>query len=77
MLDAEMKRLTAKGFGTKKKKAEPLTKKQEDILWNKGLLGDQPHSTSSSQYNGVLQWVVLFSLKQEGAQGATLFTMPG
>ena len=35
-----MKRLTAKGFGTKKAAAEPLTDKQEDILWNKRLLGD-------------------------------------
>ena len=38
-LDAEMKRLQAAGKGTKKKQAEPLTI-QEEILWQKGLLGD-------------------------------------
>ena len=39
-LDAEMKRLTAKGLGSKKKKAEPLTEEQEETLWRKGILGD-------------------------------------
>ena len=39
-LDAEMKRLQQQGLGSKKKKAEPLTDKEEDILWSKGILGD-------------------------------------
>ena len=39
-LDAEMKRLQAAGKGTKEKQAEPLTIQEEDILWQKGLLGD-------------------------------------
>ena len=39
-LDAEMKRLQAAGKGTKKKQAEPLTIQEEEILWQKGLLGD-------------------------------------
>ena len=40
VLDSEMKCLQAQGIGTKKKQAEPLTEKQEEILWEKGLLGD-------------------------------------
>ena len=43
-LDAEMKRLTAKGLGSKKKKAEPLTEEQEETLWRKGILGDHTSS---------------------------------
>ena len=38
-LDTEMKRLQALGVGSKKKQAEPLTE-EEEILWQKGLLGD-------------------------------------
>ena len=37
-LDAEMKRLQAAGVGTKKKQAEILTE-EEDLLWEKNLLG--------------------------------------
>ena len=39
-LDAEMKRLQAQGIGSKKKQAEVLTEEEEDLLWEKGLLGD-------------------------------------
>ena len=39
-LDAEMKRLQVKGIGSKKKQAEPLTEQEEEILWEKGMLGD-------------------------------------
>ena len=38
-LDAEMKRLQRKGLGLKKRQAEPLTLEEEELLWNKGLLG--------------------------------------
>ncbi len=37
-LDSEMKRLQRAGLGSQKKKAEPLTE-EEEVLWNKGLLG--------------------------------------
>ena len=40
-LDSEMKRLQAAGIGTKKKQAEPLTVEEEEILWQRGLLGDE------------------------------------
>ena len=38
-LDSEMKRLQRAGLGSKKKKAEPLTAEEEELLWTKGLLG--------------------------------------
>ncbi len=44
-LDAEMKRLQYKGLGSKKCQAEPLSLDEEEILWEKGLLGDKdPHT---------------------------------
>ena len=38
-LDSEMKRLQRAGLGSRKKKAEPLTSEEEELLWTKGLLG--------------------------------------
>ena len=37
---AEMKRLQRLGIGSKTKQAEPLTEEEEEIMWQKGLLGD-------------------------------------
>ena len=39
-LDAEMKRLAREGVGSKKKKAEIITE-EEELLWVKGVLGDE------------------------------------
>ena len=39
-LDAEMKRLQIAGIGSIKKQAEPLTIEEEELLWQKKLLGD-------------------------------------
>ena len=39
-LDAEMKRLQGQGIGSKKRQAEALTLDEEDMLWEKKLLGD-------------------------------------
>ena len=39
-LNMDMKRLQDARKGTKKKQAEPLTRQKEEILWQKGLLGD-------------------------------------
>ena len=38
-LDAEMKRLKRAGIGAKKRKAEPLTHEEEEMLWSSGVLG--------------------------------------
>ena len=38
-LDSEMKRVQRSGLGSQKRKAEPLTEEEEEILWQKGLLG--------------------------------------
>lgn len=38
-LDAEMKRLQKKGLGSKKRQAEPLSLEEEELLWEKGLIG--------------------------------------
>ena len=44
-LDSEMKRLQRTGLASRRRKAEPLTEAEEEILWEKGLLGeDTPQS---------------------------------
>ena len=43
-LDAEMKRLKAGGAGLQKRRVDPITFEEEEMLWKKGLLG-----TSSPQ----------------------------
>jgi hypothetical protein len=39
-LDAEMKRLQSKGVGSVHKQAEPFTTEEEELLWEKKILGD-------------------------------------
>ena len=43
--DAEMKRLQSCGKGSTKRQAEPISKADEDLLWEKGLLGDATPQT--------------------------------
>ena len=40
VLDSEMKRLQASGIGIVQQKAEPITFEEEEILWQKRILGD-------------------------------------
>ena len=39
-LDSEMKQLQAAGLGSKRKQAEPLSREEVEMLWEKGQLGD-------------------------------------
>ena len=55
-LDAEMKRLKQAGTGSRKRQAEPLTQKEEELLWKKRILGDHsPQALLNSVFffNGV------------------------
>ena len=55
-LDAEMKRLQSKGLGSKKRQAEVLSESEEELLWQKKLLGDSTLQTlldSMVFYNGL------------------------
>ena len=40
VLDSEMERLKSKGIGVVVKRAEPIDKREEEILWSNGILGD-------------------------------------
>jgi hypothetical protein len=40
-LDAEMKRLSKEEVGSKKKQAEIIMEEEEELLWVKGVLGDE------------------------------------
>ena len=44
-IDSEMKRLTRKGVGVATKQAEPITPHEEEIKWEKGVLGNQDPKT--------------------------------
>ena len=44
-LNSELKRLQALGLGSQKCQAEPLTMTEEEILWEKGCLGDSNTKT--------------------------------
>ena len=50
VLDSEMKRLKVAGLGSKTRKAEPLTVQEEELLWEKGILGE---STPQALLNAV------------------------
>ena len=41
MISEAQKRLISEGVGVQVKQAEPFGKDEEDILWNKGLLGSE------------------------------------
>ena len=56
-----MKRLQEKGLGSKLKQAEPITEKEEEILWEKGELGD--HTPQSLLNTMVYMNSVYFALR--------------
>ena len=60
-LDSEMKRLQSKGLGTKRHQAEPLSEREEEILWETGQLGD--HSPQALVDTMLFMCGVYFSLR--------------
>ncbi len=55
-LDGEMKRLKKTGKGSQKRQAEPLSIEEEELLWEKGVLGsDTPQALLNTvfYFNGV------------------------
>ena len=68
-LDAEMKRLQAKGFGTKQKKAEPITETEEDVLWEKGELGEH---TPRALLNTIFYMTGLYFALRSGVEHRNL-----
>ena len=83
VLDSEMKRLKAHGIGSIKRKAEPLTVEEEEILWNKGILGD--HSPQALLNTVFFQNGVNFALRSGSEHRAlrhencqiSVFDVPG
>ena len=64
-LDAEMKRLQSAGYGSKTRKAEPLTEEEEEVLWQKGLLGK---STSQALVDTILVMNGLYFALRSGKE---------
>ena len=64
-----MKRLQAKGLGTKQKKAEPITEAEEDVLWEKGELGEH---TPRALWNTIFYMNGLYFALRSGAEHRNL-----
>ncbi|CAG2255199.1 unnamed protein product [Mytilus edulis] len=52
ILDAQMKKLTADGYGINVKQADPISVEQEEILWDKSVFGN--HSSESFFLNKLI-----------------------
>ena len=66
-LDAKMKRLKRAGVGSHKQQAEPLTQEEEELLWEKHILGD--HSPKAL-LNSVFFFIgVCFALRSGDEHG--------
>ncbi len=65
-LNAEMKRLQATGLGSTRKQAEPFSMQEEELLWEKNLLGD--HCPSWSLLNTMVFMNGLYFALRSGSE---------
>ena len=72
-VDSEMKRVQRSGLGSQKRKAEPLTEEDEEILWQKGLLGSS--NPQALVYTMVVFNSLYFALRSGSEQKFTLRPM--
>ena len=72
-LDAEMKRLQAAGVGSTRKQAEPLSTDDEELLWEKNLLGD---SSPASLLNSMIFMSGLYFALRSGGEHRQLRHQP-
>ena len=62
-----MKRLQSAGVGSKKRQAEVLTEEDEELLWQKGLLGDATPQTLVDMHHGLHEWPLFCFAKWQRA----------
>ena len=72
-LDAEMKRIQGLGIGTRVRKAEIITIEEEELLWEKGLLGDK---TAQSLLDTIIFLCGLFFALRSGKEYCQLRRSP-
>ena len=62
-------------MGSKKKQAEIITEEEEELLWVKGLLGDETPQRLSG-HSGVLQWAIFCPKQWSRAPSASTQALP-
>ena len=72
-LDAEMKRLQSAGIGSVKKQAKPLTIEEDELLWQRKLLGDH---NPQSLLNTMMFMSGLYFALQSGSEHCQLRYKP-
>ena len=76
VLDSEMKRLQAAGKGTTQKKAEIITYEAEEILWEKGILGDGNPQSLLDTMHVIYEWIIFCTTWWQRTQATTSPSIP-